>query len=348
MQALVLTDYRTLELQSVEEPVPRPDEVVVAIRVCGICGSDVHGYDGTSGRRIPPIIMGHEAAGVVVATGREVRHTRAGDHVTFDSTLFCGDCDACRRGMVNLCTARRVLGVSCADYRQNGAFAERLAVPERILHPLPQDLPFEHAALLEPVAVALHAVGRVAVKQGDRAVVVGSGMIGLFVIQALRVAGCGEVIAADVDDARLTLARELGASGTICARDRDVVAAIQDRTGGVGADVAMEVVGSADALATAIGCVRRGGQIGLVGNLAPSVPFPLQSVVTRELTLVGSCAIAGEYPRAIELVASGAIQVAPVISAVAPLEEGPSWFERLYAREPGLMKVVLTPSSGTG
>jgi L-iditol 2-dehydrogenase len=114
-------------------------------------------------------------------------------------------------------------------------------------------------------------------------------------------------------------------------------------TAGQGADVAVEVVGNSAALATAIGCVRRGGRVGLVGNLAPEVPFPLQAVVTRELTLFGSCASAGEYSRAIELVASGAIQVEPLISAVAPLADGPRWFERLYIREPGLMKVILQP-----
>jgi L-iditol 2-dehydrogenase len=344
MQALVLTQYRKLELQNVNRPTIGPNDVLVQVAACGICGSDVHGYDGTSGRRVPPIIMGHEAAGTIAEVGPEVDRFHVGDRVTFDSTISCGNCDACQRGNVNLCVERRVLGVSCADYRQHGAFAEFVAIPQNILYPLPPELPFEHAAIIEPVSVAVHAVNRLQISPGSRAVVVGSGMIGLFVIQALRIAGSREVIAIDLDDKRLKLANELGASATINAQQTDAVAAVMELTGGEGADAAVEVVGNAAGLSTAIACVRRGGSVGLVGNLAPEVPFPLQAVVTRELSLVGSCASAGEYPRAIELVTGGAIRVAPLINAVAPLSEGPHWFERLYAREPGLMKIILRPA----
>jgi L-iditol 2-dehydrogenase len=239
-----------------------------------------------------------------------------------------------------------VLGVSCGDYRQNGAFADAVAVPQNILYPLPGDMPFEHAAFIEPVSVAVHAVDRLSIQPGERAVVVGSGMIGLLVIQALRVAGCGQVIAVDIDPGRLELAKEVGATQTIDSKQKDAVKGVMELTG-EGADVAVEVVGNAAALSTAIASVRRGGRIGLVGNLAPEVPFPLQAVVTRELTLYGSCSSAGEYAQAIEMVASGAIRVKPLISAIAPLADGPQWFERLYAREPGLMKVILQPHSAT-
>lgn len=343
MQALVLTEYRKLELADVPQPKLDAHDVLVRVAACGICGSDVHGYDGSSGRRVPPLIMGHEAAGTVAEVGSAVARVRAGDRVTFDSTISCGRCDACARGDVNLCVRRRVLGVSCGDYRQHGAFAEFVAVPEHILYKLPASCVFEHAALVEPVSVAVHAVERLKISPGERAVVVGSGMIGLLVIQALRVAGCDEVIAVDLDDARLALARELGATDAIDAKQSNSVKAVLERTGGEGGDVAVEVVGNGAALATAIGSVRRGGRIGLIGNLAPEVPFPLQSVVTRELTLVGSCSSAGEYPRAIELIASGQIRVAPLISATAPLADGQRWFDRLYAGEAGLMKVVLKP-----
>jgi L-iditol 2-dehydrogenase len=328
MQALLLTDYRTLELVEIDRPAIGPADVLVRVAACGICGSDIHGYDGSSGRRIPPLVMGHEAAGTVAEVGATVSSVRAGDRITFDSTIYCGRCEACRRGQVNLCANRRVLGVSCDDYRQHGAFAEFVAVPQHIVHRLPPELPFEHAAFIEPVAIALHAVNRVQVKAGERAVVVGSGMIGLLVIQALRVAGCSEVTAIDIDESKLDLAKQLGAKTTNTLGD---------------ADVAVEAVGNAAALGTAIDAVRRGGRVALVGNLAPEVTFPLQSVVTRELTLFGSCASAGEYPRAIQLLARGQIDVTPLLSAVAPLSEGAQWFERLYARENGLMKVVLQP-----
>jgi L-iditol 2-dehydrogenase len=343
MQALLLTDYRKLELVSMEPPALGPRDVLVRVAACGICGSDVHGYDGSSGRRIPPIVMGHEAAGTVVEVGAIVECVRVGDRVTFDSTISCGQCDACRDGQVNLCGNRRVFGVSCDEYRQHGAYADFVAVPQNVLYPLPPEMPFEHAALIEPVSVALHAVDLLKVKPGERAVVMGSGMIGLLVIQALRVAGCSDVIAVDIDSGRLQLARELGATRTVDSKQTDAIAGLLDFTNGRGAEVAVEVVGNTAALSTAVRSVARGGRVVLVGNISPEVQLPLQIVVSRELTLMGSCASAGEYPRAIELVASGAIRVAPLISALAPLAEGPQWFERLYAREPGLMKVVLQP-----
>jgi L-iditol 2-dehydrogenase len=343
MRALVLTNYRQLELRDVDPPELAANDVLVRVAACGICGSDVHGYDGSSGRRVPPIIMGHEAAGTIAEVGSAVRDFRVGDRVTFDSTISCGQCVACERGAVNLCANRRVMGVSCGDYRQNGAFAELVALPQNILFRLPDELPFEHAALIEPVSVAVHGVERLQVERGESALVVGSGMIGLFVIQALRHAGCESVIAVDLDDSRLALARELGATATINPQQSDAPSRIAKLTGGEGTDVAVEVVGHAASLATAIQGVRRGGRVALIGNLAPEVPLPLQSVVTREVTLIGCCASAGEYPRAIELVATGAIRVAPLTSAVAPLDEGPQWFDRLYNREPGLMKVLLKP-----
>jgi L-iditol 2-dehydrogenase len=344
MQALLLSQYRKLELVSMELPALGARDVLVRVAACGICGSDVHGYDGSSGRRIPPIVMGHEAAGTVVEVGAEVDRERIGDRVTFDSTISCGECEACREGQVNLCGNRRVFGVSCDEYRQHGAYAEFVAVPQHILYPLPLELPFEHAALIEPVSVALHAVDLLKVRAGDRAVVVGSGMIGLLVVQALRVAGCRDVIAVDIDAGRLQLARELGATHTIDSMRSDAIAAVLELTNGRGAELAVEVVGNSAALSTAVHSVARGGRVVLVGNISPEVQLPLQIVVARELALMGSCASAGEYPRAIELVASGAIRVAPLISALAPLVEGPHWFERLYAREPGLMKVVLQPT----
>jgi L-iditol 2-dehydrogenase len=333
MQALLLTEYRKLELVSIDQPAIGPNDVLVQVAACGICGSDVHGYDGTSGRRVPPIVMGHEAAGVVAEVGAEVTRAKIGDRVTFDSTVYCGQCDWCRRGQVNLCPNRRVLGVSCADYRRHGAFAEFVAVPEHIVYALPPELPFEHAAMIEPVSIALHAVARLDVVQGERAVVVGCGMIGLLTLQALRIAGCREIVGIDLDDSRLQLAKRVGATHVLNARVQPPV----------DYDIAVEAVGNAPALATAIASVRRGGRVGLIGNLAAELPFPLQSVVTRELTLVASCASAGEYSRAVELVASGAIDVALLISATAPLADGQKWFDRLHAAEPGLMKVILQP-----
>ncbi|MBI4605694.1 MAG: galactitol-1-phosphate 5-dehydrogenase [Planctomycetes bacterium] len=343
MKALLLKEYKKLELTDMPEPALGPTDVLVRVKACGICGSDVHGFDGSTGRRIPPIVMGHEAAGVVASVGSAVTAWRAGDRVTFDSTVSCGDCAYCRAGQVNLCDRRRVLGVSCGEYRQHGAFAERVALPQHILYRLPDSLPFEYAALIETLSVAFHAVNRTPVRLGDTAVVVGTGMVGLLAVQAVRLAGAGRVIAVDIDDGKLELARRLGADEALDARRQDLPGEVLRLTAGRGADVALEVVGTTATVQSAIACLRKGGALTLVGNLSPKVELPLQAVVTRELTLLGTCGSAGEYPACIDAMARGRVQVAPLITARAPLEDGPAWFERLHRGEPGVMKVVLEP-----
>ena len=343
MKALLLKKYMELELTEMPEPALGPDDVLVRVRACGICGSDVHGLDGSTGRRIPPLVMGHEAAGLVAKVGAQVESFREGDRVTFDSTVWCGACFHCRRGEINLCDQRQVLGVSPGDYRRHGAFAEYVAVPGRIVYRLPEGLSFQHAAVTEAVSVAVHAVSLTPVRLGDTAVVVGSGMIGLLVIQALRRAGCGRIVAVDIDDAKLKLAAALGADIQLNPQRTDVPALVRDATGGHGADIAIEAVGATEPLATAVKSLRKGGTLTLVGNVSPQVELPLQWVVTRQVSLLGSCASSGEYPVCLDLLARGMIRVEPLISAVAPLEEGPAWFERLYRREPNLMKVILEP-----
>ena len=343
MKSLVLTEPKVLRIQESPTPDLAADEALIRVKACGICGSDVHGYDGSSGRRIPPLIMGHEAAGVIEGMGAKVEGFSLGDRVTFDSTVYCGECEYCLEGKVNLCDRRMVLGVSCGEYRRHGAFAEYVAVPSRILYKLPPSLPFEHAAMIEAVSVAVHAVGRVKFQPGDSSVVVGAGMIGLLLVQAARAAGCDRVIAVDLDKDRLKLAKELGATQSINPLESDTIETILGATAGQGARVSFEVVGSTPTVETAIQATRKGGAVVLVGNLVPQVEFPLQSVVTREITLFGSCASAGEYPKCIELMDKGAIKVSPLISAQATLEEGAEWFDRLYAKEAGLMKVILQP-----
>jgi L-iditol 2-dehydrogenase len=344
VKALVLKAYGQLEVQDLPAPDVGPRDVLVRVMACGICGSDVHGMDGSTGRRIPPIVMGHEAAGVVERVGPDVGTARVGDRVTLDSTIYNPDSYFSRRGLVNLCDDRRVLGVSCEDYRRHGAFAELVAVPAHIVYTLPPGLPFEQAALVEPVSIAVHARNLTPLEPDDTAVVVGAGLIGLMMLQVLRAAGLRRVVVLDLEDDRLALARELGASHVLSSRTADVVAEVRALTDGRGADVAFEAVGIEPTVRAAVGAVRKGGTVTLIGNLAKDVSLPLQSVVTRQIRLQGSCASSGEYPECLELIASGRVDVARFISATAPLEEAPSWFERLHRREPGLMKVVLRPN----
>ncbi len=343
MKAMVLKEYHQLVYQDVPEPTTGPDDVLIEVKACGVCGSDVHGMDGSTGRRIPPIIMGHEAAGIIVQVGSNVKDVRLGERVTFDSTVYCGSCFYCLRGAINLCDHRRVLGVSCDEYRHNGAFAEYVAVPQHILYRLPQDVSFEHAAMVEPCSIAFHAVSRTPTSLNDTAVVVGVGMIGLLVVQTLRAVGCGKIIAIDVEPDKLDLSRQLGADITLNSLEAETGSEIQKLTDNRGADIVIEAVGVSQSVKTALASVRKGGAVTVIGNLSPHVELPLQRLVAREITLYGSCASRGDYPACLDMMARGAIKVDPLISAVAPLCEGANWFRRLYQKEKGLLKVILVP-----
>ncbi len=343
MKALVLEQYNQLDYEDVPEPKIGSEDVLIRVAACGICGSDIHGMDGSTGRRIPPIIMGHEAAGVIALSGSAVTGWREGDRVTFDSTIYCGRCDYCRRGDINCCDNRRVVGVSCADYRQHGAFAEYVAVPHHIVYRLPERLSFERAALVEPLSIAVHSVNITPVTLNDSAVVVGTGMVGLLVVQVLRASGCGRIIAVDIDRDRLSLASRLGADQGLPADSPDILQQILRATGARGADLVFDVVGLAETVRLAVLSARKGGIVTLVGNLAQTVELPLQAVVTRGLTLLGSLASRGEYPAALEMIERGAVNVDALISATAPLADGAGWFQRLYNRERGLLKVLLIP-----
>ena len=345
MKALLLSEYNQLDVADLPAPVPGADEILVRVAACGICGSDVHGYDGTSGRRIPPIVMGHEAAGVVAAAGSGVSKFKTGDRVTFDSTVYCGQCEFCLQGDVNLCNNRQVIGVSCGDYRRAGAFAEYVVVPQRITYHLPAALEFQEAAMLEAVSVALHAVRVSEMKGGETALVIGAGMIGLLTLQAAKAAGASQVLIADIDRSRLERAEKLGADATLLLSGNELVQEILRRTGGKGVDLVLEAVGRDETISASIASVRKGGTVTLIGNISPQVKIPLQVVVSRQIRLQGSCASSGEYPEAMELLANGKIKVKSLITAIAPLSDGPQWFARLHAGEPNLMKVVLDPGA---
>ncbi len=342
-KALQLTEYRRIDYLDIPVPDPAPDELLVRIKAVGICGSDVHGYDGSTGRRIPPLVMGHEASGIVEAAGGECRIFSPGDSVTFDSTIYCGECWYCRRGEINFCENRKVLGVSCDEYRRNGAFCEYVVVPERIAHGIPDGVSFHHAAMVEPMAVAFHALSITPYTLGGSALVVGAGVIGLLLIQLLRAAGIGTIVAVDISDERLETAADLGADILVNPKRGELRGTVLDATDGRGSAIAFDAVGSGASFDSGVQSVRRGGCLTLIGNVSPKIDMPLQHVVSRQIRLQGSNASAGEYPPCIDLLRRGAIDLDPLISRVASLAEGGEWIRRLYEGESGLIKVILEP-----
>jgi 2-desacetyl-2-hydroxyethyl bacteriochlorophyllide A dehydrogenase len=343
MKALVLDAYKELNYREFPDPEPQPDEVLIEVKACGICGSDVHGWDGSTGRRKPPLIMGHEASGIILETGKEVKNWKPGDRVTFDSTVYPLNDWYTLNGHYNLSDNRQVLGVSPGEYRRHGAFAEKVVVPQHILYRIPENVPFAEAAMVEPVAVAAHGLHNSGIIPGNSALVAGVGMIGVFVVQLLKIYGAHPVIAIDIDDQKLKQAGESGADHVFNAADKKLVQEILRVTKNRGVDLAFEAVGISETVQTCIENTRRGGTVVLIGNVSPRIQFSLQEVVTREITVAGSCAIRGEYEMVLDLMGAKKIDVSRFISAVAPLADGAGWFKRLYAKEPGLNKVILTP-----
>lgn len=342
MKALVLKAYNEFSYEEIPVPEIADDEVLVKIKAVAICGSDVHGYDGKSGRRIPPVVMGHEASGEIVKIGPNVSHYKVGDRVTFDSTVYCGECEYCRKGMVNLCINRTILGVSCNEYRRYGCMAEYCNIPERILYKLPDEVSYETAALVEPLSIGFHAAAITPTEIGDTALVIGAGTIGQMVIKVLKNSNVGRIIVSDPDEFKQQEALKSGAN-FVLGKGADVVEEVKKLTGGKGADVAFEAVGLDVTVNTAIQAVKKGGAVTLIGNVTPKVQIPLQDIITRQITLRGSAASSGEYPRCLEAIADGRIDLSNIISKVAPLSEGAEWFDTLHDRGAGLMKVVLIP-----
>lgn len=344
MKALQLTAYNKLEYIDVPKPeITKATEVLIRIKAAAICGSDVAGMDGSTGRRQPPIIMGHEGSGVIEEVGSGVTMFKVGDRVTFDSTIFCGICPFCKQGEFNLCDNRQVLGVSCDEYHRDGIFAEYAIVEERVLFALPDSLDFVTAAFAEPAGVAAHAISLASPKLAEDVAVVGSGLIGLLIIKLLRTMTAGRIFAFDIDASRRKMALEVGADYALDSSDPNMVEEVTRRTDGAMIPLIYEAVGATAPIKSALAITKKGGTVVLVGNVSASVEIPLQQVVTRQISLLGSCAINGEYPAVLSLMASGKLDVSDLISKVAPLSEGATWFKKLYDKEGDLLKVILTP-----
>jgi L-iditol 2-dehydrogenase len=339
MRALVFDGPGKMPLREHPDPSPGPGEVVVAVRAAGICGSDVHGFLGATGRRRVGVVMGHEASGDVAEIGPGVTSVRAGDRVILRSILSCGRCERCRRGQTNLCQERQGMGMHF-----DGAYADRILVPESLLLAMPDTLSYEEGALVEPLAVAMHAVNITPFVQTDFLVVVGAGPIGLLALLAARHRGAGSIVVTDRSAHRLAVARSLGADLTLDVTAQDPVELVLAATDGRGADAVLEAVGIGATAEQSLRVARAGGHVTWIGNSAPTAELPIQDLVTRELTVRGSYGFREEFEQAADVLAAGTIDVRPIIERLAPLEEGSDLFRELGAGELDAVKVVLQPN----
>ncbi|MHB9034704.1 MAG: alcohol dehydrogenase catalytic domain-containing protein, partial [Anaerolineae bacterium] len=273
MKALVNTAPYRLEYTDWDMPSVGPKDLLIRVKACAICGSDIKGYSGKTGRRQPPIIMGHEAAGDVVQMGADVVGFAVGDRVGFDSTVYCLHCANCLSGHYNLCLNRQVVGVSEGTYRRHGAMAEYVTVPYWIAVRLPDTLSYAQAALIETVSIGVHAANRTPLTLNDRAVIVGAGAVGLVTLQAVKLKGAGKVVVTDLSQGRLALAKQLGADAVVPADAPEIVPSLLQAVGAPGADATFEAVGIQATIDTALAVTRVGGSVTLIGNVAPRAEF---------------------------------------------------------------------------
>lgn len=318
--ALLYAPY-DVRIKEIEAPEIKADEVLVRIKAVGICGSDVLFFKyGRIGRFVveQPLIMGHESAGEVIAIGVEVTDRRVGDRVSIEPGLPCRVCEHCKSGRYNLCP--KVIFLSAPPH--HGTFVEQVAVPADFTFLLPENVSFEEGAMLEPLAVGMHAAARAGVRAAQSVGVLGVGPVGLMALQAAKAYGATRLVAVDSYPLRLDMARRMGATETINFAETDPVAAVNEFTGGEGLDVVIEVAGQVESLRDAILMAKCGGVVAMVGNLPViSAELPAMEILEKELDVRGVFRYANAYPPAVELVSRGLVDVTSLITHRFPLTQ---------------------------
>ncbi|MCS7120272.1 MAG: alcohol dehydrogenase catalytic domain-containing protein [Nitrososphaerota archaeon] len=342
MKAVVKVKRGPGNVELMEKEVPKVgfDEVLIEVKYTGICGTDIHIYHDTA-FYTPPVVLGHEYSGVIVEKGSGVKDYDVGDRVTSPATIPCGKCYMCRTNHANRCVGdKRVLG----SHRADGTFAKYVNVPASILHKIPENLPFDEAAMVELVACVVRLVyERVCVQPGDTVAVVGPGPAGLVALQAAKAAGAGLVVVTGIraDKERLETARSLGADVTVNCDEEDPVESVKSLTDGLGVDVVLEASGAPSARRQAFQLVRKCGRVGLLGLGKPS-EMDLDRIVEGELDVKGSWGtVWTSWRRSITLLSQGKIRLAPLITAKLHLEEWSEGFRMIEERR--ALKVLLAP-----
>lgn len=341
MRAAVLVEPGRVEVREVAGPRCGPRDVIVAPRAVGICGSDMHLYrHGRIGTSVVerPLVLGHEPAGEVVEVGAEVEGLKVCDRVIVEPGISCGACYWCQHGDYNLCPEVRFLGIPPSD----GAMSELVGVPARYAHRMPGTMSWAEGAMIEPFAVGLEAVKRAGVRTGESVVVLGAGPIGLMILQAARIAGATSLIAVDVAERPLAMARQLGATAALDGREGDLPERVRELTEGRGADHAIEAVGAAATVQSALDVVRRGGTVTLVGIAgAPGIPLDTIKIVRTGLTVRSSFRYAHVHPGAIALAAEGRVNLKTLVTRSYAFAGVGEAFREVEARKTEIVKGVV-------
>ena len=329
-----------IEMTEGQIPTPAKDEVLIKVRHCGVCGSDVHNFlEGRTGKRVIsyPFVLGHEFAGEIVEVGADVANVRVGDIVCVEPGASCGHCEYCKSGRYNLCTQMRFLSA----YPNLGSMQDYVVFPARNCYKLPDNLDTVDGAMIEPLAVGLHAANRGNVKWGDTVLVIGSGCIGIMTVLACKAKNATHIIAVDVFDNRLEKAKELGATAVINSKKEDMVARVQELTDGKMADVVFECAGRPETFNLACESVKPGGTIVTEGNI--SEPLMLNHVLInmKEIDIKCMFRYVNVYPVALKLIASGEINIKGLSPKIFPFDKTPEAFECAINEGQSVLKCVL-------
>lgn len=338
MKAILYEGPDKLRYTDVPDVSPETGEVKLRVKACGICGSDVAGYQGLTGRRLEPMIMGHEFCGQVTELGNGVKDLKEGDIVAVYPVNFCGECEMCKKGDVHLCLNKRSYGVLA----ENGAFAEYICVPEKCCFPVAGGVSYAVGSLMEPLAVAYRGVNHAGDLKGKSVFLAGTGTIGLLALACVKMKGASTIIVSDMDDERLKVAKDLGADITVNPSKEDLKQLVLDHTGGMGVDVGIEAVGITPTVQQVMSVLRFGGKAVWIGNNRKMIEINMQEVVTRELSVNGSFLYGyQEFKEVVELLNQDKLNVGPLISKEITLEQGIEYFEKLKNHEENLIKVVV-------
>lgn len=344
-KAVFMTGIREMAICEIEMPLPSPDQVVIRLSLCGICGSDMHYYE--SGRIADFVvkgdfILGHECAGTVVQIGEQVKKLKVGDKVCLEPGITCGQCEFCKGGRYNLCPDVAFL----ATPPYHGAFRQYMAYPENLCFKLPDNVTPLEGALVEPLAVGLHAASQGRIGLGSSVAILGAGCIGLMTLQAVKAFGAAHVTVTDITSKRLNLAAELGADAIVNAKEKDPIQAVMEFTGGQGVDVVIETAGSETTVQQTAYLVKRGGKIVFVG-MPPSdiIPFNFSKLLAGEAEIKTVFRYRNLYPAAIEAIASGRVNVNRMVTHEFLFSQTKEAFEYVIAHREDVVKAVIKLSA---
>jgi 2-desacetyl-2-hydroxyethyl bacteriochlorophyllide A dehydrogenase len=339
MRAAVLTGREQVRVEERPEPEARPGWVVVRVESASICGTDAHQYDGRIDTPFPRV-PGHDFAGRVDSVGEGVDPALMGTPVAVKPSLPCGECGECRAGKLADCPRKRLIGLW-----SDGCMTEKVAVPQVNLVPRPEEVQAWQASLLEPLAVGLNTVDRLQIALGDTVVVLGQGPIGLALTRLCALSGAARLIVTDARDAPFTVSRGYGATECVNVTQTDPVAAVSELTGGLGADIVIETSGFPASSAIVLDCVRKEGKVAHIGWANDLPPLPVIPIMAKTLTVfgIGGNGGRGQYERSLELVRSGRIDLAPMVTHRFALDDVAEAFAVAAGKSGGVIKVVLTP-----